>query len=177
MLVYEDVFKALNAARIKYVVAGGVAVVLHGFPRYTGDLDLMVYLEERNLGRFFEALGKVGFLPKVPVKKEDFQDGDTRERWKKEKNMIVFSFQNRKPPFRLIDMFVDEPINFFDVLRKCVRVRYGGTKIPIMAIDHLIELKDAAGRGKDLEDIVQLKVIQERRYEESREKKKRARKA
>ena len=177
MLVYEDVFKVLNRARIKYVVAGGVAVVLHGFPRYTGDLDLMVYLDEKNLGRFFDTLGKVGFLPKVPVKKEQFQDGDTRERWKKEKNMIVFSFQNRQPPFRLIDMFVNEPIRFSDVDRKALRVKYGGVKVPIMSIEHLIELKNAAGRGKDLEDIVQLRAIQERRNEEDHEKIRRPRKA
>ncbi len=177
MLVYEDVFKVLNHARIKYVVAGGVAVVLHGFPRYTGDLDLMVYLDEKNLGRFFDALGKVGFLPKVPVKKEEFQDESTRKRWKKEKNMIVFSFQNRQPPFRLIDMFVDEPLRFSDVDRKALRVRYGRVNIPIMAIEHLIELKNAAGRGKDLEDIVQLRAIQERCNEEGCQKTKRSRKA
>lgn len=85
MLVYEDVFKALNQARIQYVIAGGVAVVLHGFPRYTGDLDLMVYLDKKNLGRFFDTLVKIGFLPKVPVKKEEFQNHDVREQWKKEK--------------------------------------------------------------------------------------------
>ncbi|NLE65773.1 MAG: hypothetical protein GX606_07670, partial [Elusimicrobia bacterium] len=150
MLVYEDVFKALNRARIKYIVAGGVAVVLHGFPRYTGDLDLMVYLEKGNLGRFFDALGKLGFLPKVPVRREEFQDERMRERWRTEKNMVVFSFQNRKAPFRLVDMFVDEPIRFPDVERKAVRVRYGTTRIPLMAIEHLVLLKDAAGRGKDL---------------------------
>ena len=177
MLVYENVFKVLNRARIKYAVAGGVAVVLHGFPRYTGDLDLMVYLEEKNLGRFFDVLGKAGFLPKVPVKKEEFQDKSMRERWKKEKNMIVFSFQNRQPPFRLIDMFVEEPLRFSDVEQKALRVKYGSVKVPIMAIEHLIKLKKIAGRGKDLEDIVQLRAIQERCDEESRENQKRSRKA
>ena len=178
MLVYEDVFKALNKAGIKYVVAGGVAVVLHGYPRYTGDLDLMVYLEKVNLGRFFDALGKIGFFPKVPVCKKDFQDHRTRERWKKEKNMIVFSFQNRQPPFRLIDMFVGKPLAFKDVAEKAVCARYGSVTIPIMAIEHLIVLKSDAGRGKDLEDIVQLRAIQERISEEKCDsKKRRSRKA
>jgi hypothetical protein len=177
MLVYENVFKALSRARIKYVVAGGFAVVLHGFPRYTGDLDLVVYLDEKNLGRFFDTLVEAGFLPKVPVKKEEFQDEAVREGWKNEKNMIVFSFQNRTPPFRLIDMFVNEPIRFSDVARKSLRVPYGSARVPIMAIEHLIELKSAAGRGKDLEDIVQLRAIQERLNEEKSDKVRRARKA
>ena len=177
MLVYEDVFKALNQARIQYVIAGGVAVVLHGFPRYTGDLDLMVYLDKNNLGRFFDVLVKVGFLPKVPVKKAEFQDDQMRALWKKEKNMIVFSFQNRRAPFRLIDMFVDEPLKFSDVKLASMRVRYGGIKVPVMAIEHLIQLKAEAGRAKDIEDIIQLRAIRERLNEKKREKTKSSRKA
>jgi hypothetical protein len=44
---YEKVFKALNKARVKYVIAGGVAVVLHGFMRLTNDLDLIVLLDAK----------------------------------------------------------------------------------------------------------------------------------
>ena len=43
-IFYGKVFKALNKAKVKYVVAGGVAVVLYGYTRYTGDLDLIVLL-------------------------------------------------------------------------------------------------------------------------------------
>ncbi len=46
---YGEVFKALNKAKVKYVVAGGVAVVLHGYMRATGDLDLIVFLDQENL--------------------------------------------------------------------------------------------------------------------------------
>ncbi|MBF0485359.1 MAG: hypothetical protein HQL16_02475 [Candidatus Omnitrophica bacterium] len=177
MFVYEDVFKALNKAKIKYVVAGGFAVILHGYPRYTGDLDLIVYLEHENLGLFFDVLKTLGYGPKVPVKKEDFQNAELRKRWKKEKGMLVFSFQDRNPPFHLIDMFLEEPIPFKEVFAKSVKAKYGSVKVPIIGIGHLLKLKDAAGRGKDLEDIVQLKAIQERRHEEERESKKKTRTA
>ncbi len=109
---YEKVFKALNKAKVKYVVAGGVAVVLHGYRRHTDDLDLIVFLQKENLEKLFDTVRSAGYSPKVPVLKEQFTDARTRERWKKEKGMIVFSFVENDPPFNLIDMFVDEPISF-----------------------------------------------------------------
>jgi len=48
---YEKVFKILNKAKVKYVIAGGVAVVLHGFMRLKQqasrpkDLDDIVQLK------------------------------------------------------------------------------------------------------------------------------------
>jgi predicted nucleotidyltransferase len=42
--VFEPLFKALNDAGIRYVVVGGLAVVLHGHARLTADVDLVVDL-------------------------------------------------------------------------------------------------------------------------------------
>ncbi len=156
---YEKVFKALNKARVKYVVAGGIAVVLYGYPRLTRDLDLIVFLEEKNLGIFFDALRSVGYMPKVPVTREQFQDHQQRKRWKKEKGMIVFSFVESQPPFEMIDMFVDEPIAFKDIYKQHTTIALKGVNVPLIAIDHLIRLKQQASRPKDIDDIVQLKHI------------------
>ena len=158
---YEEVFKALNKAKVKYVIAGGVAVVLHGFMRMTNDLDLIVFLQEQNLGKFFDALKSAGYMPKVPVTKEQFQDHKQRSRWKKEKGMIVFSFVHRNPPFEMIDMFVDEPIKFEEIYKLHEKIRLKGILVPVIAVDHLIRLKQKASRLKDLDDIVQLKHIKE----------------
>lgn len=40
----EQVSEALNRARVRYLVVGGVAVALHGYLRTTADLDLVVQL-------------------------------------------------------------------------------------------------------------------------------------
>lgn len=162
---YEKVFKALNKAKVQYVVAGGVAVVLHGFMRLTNDLDLIVFLQEENLGRFFDALKSTGFMPKVPVTKEQFQDQKQRSIWKKDKGMIVFSFVQSDPPFEMIDMFVDEPIKFDEIYKLHEKVNLKGVVVPVIAIDHLIRLKQKASRPKDLDDIVQLKHIKKYRQE------------
>jgi hypothetical protein len=46
-LIYEEIFRALNAKKVKYVVVGGVGLVLHGVVRLTADLDLIVRLETK----------------------------------------------------------------------------------------------------------------------------------
>jgi hypothetical protein len=43
---YDDVFRALHAARVRYVVVGGTAVVLQGHARLTVDPDSFVDLPE-----------------------------------------------------------------------------------------------------------------------------------
>ncbi|MBN1870121.1 MAG: hypothetical protein JW847_06080 [Candidatus Omnitrophica bacterium] len=158
-MFYGEVFKALNKAKVKYVVAGGTAVILHGYKRLTEDLDLIVYLQEDNLDKLFVTLEKIGYMPKVPVTKEQFKSKKERERWKKEKGMIVFSFVQKDPPFRLIDIFVDEPIRFDSVYKNRIKVKVLGVSIPIISISHLLKLKEKAARPVDLEDIVQLKEI------------------
>ncbi len=46
---YLDVIETLNQSGVRYTVVGGVAAILHGAPRMTGDLDLAVVLDEKNL--------------------------------------------------------------------------------------------------------------------------------
>ncbi|HBR14375.1 MAG TPA: hypothetical protein DD723_02380 [Candidatus Omnitrophica bacterium] len=157
---YDHVIKTLNKAGVKYVVAGGVAVVLYGYPRFTRDLDLIVLLEEKNLSKFYDALGKIGYVPKVPVTKEQFMDKKQRKRWQKEKGMVVFSFVQKDPPFELIDMFVDEPIKFSDLYEKRKKAKIRDMVVPLISIDHLKKLKLKAARPQDLIDVVQLDAMQ-----------------
>ncbi len=158
-MYFGEVFRILNKKRVKYVVAGGTAVVLHGYKRFTDDLDLYVQLEDRNIEKLFESLEAIGYMPKLPVTQEQFKDKKQRDIWKKEKAMLVFSFVKKKPPFALIDIFIKEYIKFEAVYKARIKVRVGNITIPTISIDHLIKLKKIASREVDLNDIVQLKEI------------------
>ncbi len=57
--VFEEVCGALNRARVRYVVVGGVAVVLHGYPRLTADLDLVVDLAPEQAAAAIDALRRI----------------------------------------------------------------------------------------------------------------------
>ena len=37
----EAVVRGFNEAQVRYLIAGGVAVVAHGYVRFTADLDLI----------------------------------------------------------------------------------------------------------------------------------------
>ena len=163
MFFYEDLFKALEEDKIEYVVVGGLALVLHGVVRLTADLDLIVALKEDNINKFSKTMTRLGYKPKVPVPTEQLGDVEKRKEWIEEKNMKVFSFFHQKEHFRLIDVFITEPISFKDLNKEKKIVKVKNIHIPICSIKHLIELKKKAGRPQDLSDIKALKKI---RHEE-----------
>jgi hypothetical protein len=159
-MFYEDVFRKLQESDVRYAVAGGVALVLHGVVRLTADLDLIVDLDRENLKRFIQAMKELGYGPRVPAKAEDLADAATRAAWKREKNMEVFSFINHSKPMDLIDVFIDEKIPFESINRDMVRVTAKGITIPVVSISHLKMLKKAAGRPQDIADIEAIESLE-----------------
>lgn len=160
-MLYENVFRMLAEKQIRYVVAGGVAVVLHGIPRSTMDLDIIVHLEEGNVLNFVQGMAEIGFLPKAPVKAEEFADPAKRENWIQEKGMKVFSFYHPKEMMSLVDVFVEEPIRFSDLYRDKVMANIGGIPITLISREHLKQLKKVAGRPEDIADLKALNKLEE----------------
>jgi len=158
---YEEIFQELNRREVRYLVVGGIAVNLYGVPRATMDLDLMVDLDRANLQKLVAAMTELGFKPKLPVKIEDLLDPQKRRTWQQEKNMISFSLFHPERPFLLVDIFVDNPIEFEKADRAKETMETGGPKIPVIGVDDLITLKQKSGRKQDLSDIEALIKIKE----------------
>jgi len=156
-MFYEDVFKKLNKARVDYLVAGGVALVLHGVVRLTADLDLLVHLDRKNLEKFIEVMAELGYKPKLPVDVRELMDHEIREKWINEKNMKVFSFYNPNEPISLIDIFVNEPIDYGMLKENSIKVKSENLTIPVVSIHDLIKMKKISGRPQDIADINALK--------------------
>ena len=72
----EAIVCALNEAGVRYLIVGGMAVVAHGYLRFTADLDLVLDLREGNLDRAVSALAGQGYRPRAPVPLEDFVDAE-----------------------------------------------------------------------------------------------------
>ena len=79
-MFFERLFKRLNAAKVKYLVIGGVAVNLHGYSRVTVDLDILISLEPSNVRRFVDMIKRLGWKPRVTVDVEAFTDSVERYR-------------------------------------------------------------------------------------------------
>src|SRR3989344_5088899 len=146
---YEEIYRALNKARVDYIVCGGSAVVMFGFARLTIDLDLIVSLDEKNLGKLYDALIKLGYKTRVPIKKDDFIRRKTLARLAKEKNMKVVSFYDPRDAFSTVDVGVNLP-NISQILKRKKFIKAGGLKIPLIFIDDLIRMKAALARPKDI---------------------------
>lgn len=169
---FIDLLKNIEHSHIRYLVVGGIAVNLHGIERATKDLDLVVYLERKNLIRFLDLMTHLGFRPKVPVKAVEFADPKKRNEWIKNKNMIVFSFYHERDLMKVIDVFVYHPLPFGPMYKKRELIPLGDCKIPVISIPDLIKLKNKAGRLQDRSDIRALKEVLRLRKEMQSAKKK-----
>jgi hypothetical protein len=156
---FERVLGALNRAEVRYLVVGGVAVVLHGYLRTTVDLDLVVQLEPNNARRALEILTALGYQPRAPVPATDFADADQREAWIRDKNVRVFSLWGPTTGDPEIDLFVREPFDFDAVFARAEQLPLRHTFVPVLCRADLIELKRQAGRPQDLADIEALEAL------------------
>ena len=159
MAVLEPLFKTLNDAGIRYVVVGGLAVVLHGYARLTVDVDLVLDLEETPARKAIETLVGMGMRPRVPVNPKDFADRSIREAWIRDRGMQVFSMFDPSNPMRVVDLFVDHPIPFEELWSRSDLFELSQTTVRVASIPDLIQLKRRAGRPQDLADIERLEAI------------------
>ena len=81
----EANLRALNDANVRFIIVGGLAVVAHGYVRYTADIDLVLDLKPENVLRAMEALKLIGYRPLLPVEPTDFANEQTRNQWREEK--------------------------------------------------------------------------------------------
>ncbi len=160
MTSFLSLFATLNRKKVRYLLAGGLAVNLYGIERSTGDIDLVVELDQHNLGKFVEVMQELGFKPKAPVPMEDFVREEKRQEWMRDKGMQVFSFFDPKNPFILLDVFIEMPFDFSKVFDNRVKIKAGTTFVPLVPVNTLIEMKERAGRPKDLADAYYLKQIE-----------------
>ena len=151
----RQLLSALNAHNVRYLIIGGYAVVLHGQPRMTKDLDIFVESSSYNAALLYRALAAFG-APLNSFTVDDFCDGRTGAR------------------------FGNPPI-CFDVLQRISGVDFAtayANSIPFMidgdlparyiSADDLIANKLASGRLQDLADV---DAVRQRRSAIERENK------
>jgi predicted nucleotidyltransferase len=161
-LDYQAFFKQLNNQKIDYLIVGELAVNLHGIPRMTYDIDLMVHLDAGNIKKLVEQLKGWGYVSRAPVQPEKLADEETRGTWIHEKNMRAFSFYSDTQPLGEIDLVIDVPIEYEELKRRANVFDLEGVQVPVISIRDLIELKLKAGRKQDLSDVENLNMILER---------------
>ncbi len=158
---FRTLIAALNQADCRYLVVGGFAVVAHGYLRLTGDIDLVLDLEEPvAAGAVLRVLETLGYRPRAPVPWTDYLDPDKRRRWRDEKDMVVFSAYGSGPYGATLDLFLETPFPFKPAWEERTDLDIGsGVIAHFVDFSRLCAMKEQAGRPKDLDDLENLRRI------------------
>ena len=152
-MYYFDFLKELHTCGVKYMIAGGLSVNLHGIPRVTQDIDLIISLDKENIILTTIVLKNLGYVPTLPVKAEDLADESIREKWIREKNLIAFSFHHKSDIYKVIDIVLVHPLDFDSAYQKRTVKTVKDFSINLVSIEDLIKMKRFSGRSQDLSDI------------------------
>ncbi len=133
----RDVFESLNDHEVRYLVIGGIAAVLHGVPRATFDLDILIDATPENARRLLEALTRAGLGTAELTTAEELLAHE----------ITVFKDRVR------IDVQRSTPgLDFADGWSRRVEMRHAGQRFFVVSRRDLIASKRAAGRPVDLDD-------------------------
>jgi len=151
----EDLLRALTSRGVRFIVAGGVAIVLHGIERTTMDLDIALDLSPENVRRFRDVTDSLGLRPLVPVPVEALSDPELVRMMVEEKHAIAFMLADPAMPLRKIDVFLTEQLSYENLAADSVPVEIPGISLRVVSLARLLELKRAVDppRDKDIFDI------------------------
>ena len=130
--------RLLNERNVRYLVVGGYAVAYHGYPRYTGDLDVFVEASPENAAKLVEVYGEFGF-DRTALKPAMFIVPD---------NVVRIGHE----PVRLEVLTSITGVEFADAYVRRIEVEVNGLAVPFISLVDLIKNKLATGRGKDRVD-------------------------
>jgi len=154
---FIGLFAILAAARIRFVLVGGLALVLHGLDRLTADVDLVIDLSTESARAAVEALTAAGYRALAPVDPIALADPLQRREWQSMRNMQVFSFWDSTNTRPTVDVMLESPVPFEDLWAAASVMNIGGHEVRVASIEHLIRMKTAAGRAQDLADVERLR--------------------
>ena len=152
-MLIDRVVTTFRQARVRFAIAGGHAVALHGAVRGTVDLDLVLASSRANFTAAEAALNGMGLESRLPLKAEEVFD--FREEYIRNRNLIAWSFVNPADPTEIVDIILTEDLESMQV----DMVPLGRLRLPVVAVADLIRMKEKSGRPQDIEDVKALRRI------------------
>ncbi|MGE0559860.1 MAG: hypothetical protein AB7O69_16470, partial [Burkholderiales bacterium] len=110
-MFYMELFRCLHEHRVRYLLVGGLAMNLHGVPRMTMDVDIVLALDDANLETFFACARRLGLKPQAPVPLESLKDPQQRKAWIETKHMIAFALNAPGTSGATVDVLIRHPLN------------------------------------------------------------------
>jgi len=134
----KDVFSSLQRHKVRYILIGGIAAVLHGVPRATFDLDILIEAKPENAKNLLKAFLDAGLGTAALTTPEELLSQE----------ITIFKDRVR------IDVQTSTPgLKFEEAWERRETMEYQKQKFYVVSREDLISSKRAAGRPVDLEDV------------------------
>jgi len=140
---FKDLLRSLHECDVRYLVAGGYAVIHHSQPRYTKDIDIWLEPEPENARKLMQAFRIFG-IPMVGVTQKDFATPGTQ-------------FNLGVPPCEVDFLTTIPGLNFSSAWPNRVTSKENDFPIHYLGKSDLIIAKQTAGRPQDLADLEELR--------------------
>jgi predicted nucleotidyltransferase len=139
---FSEFLRLFHSNRVEFLVVGGFAVAIHGYPRATADLDIWISRTADNARRVVEALREFGFLGA-------------------ELNEQLFQFPNRVvrmgvAPNRIEILTDIDGVEFSQCFGRADHTLVDGVRIPVISLEDLRINKASSGRPRDIDDLNRL---------------------
>jgi hypothetical protein len=141
---FKEFIQSLNDNQVRYLVIGGYAVALHGYPRYTKDIDIWVEMTQENAENMLKALEQFGF-GSLDIELEDFLKPDS---------VIQLGY----PPSRIDLITTPDGVDFITSYASKVEVAIDNVTVNFIDLENLKLNKKASGRFQDLADLEHLET-------------------
>jgi hypothetical protein len=143
---FQDFLRALNKANVKYLLVGGFSVILHGYTRTTGDMDIWVERTEDNYQKLLLAFD-IFQMPVFSMTKDNFLSNP---------DLDVFTFGRQPSAIDVITQL--KGLDFAPAYEASVQMVVDDLELKVIQYKDLLKAKEAAGRPRDQNDIIQLKL-------------------
>jgi predicted nucleotidyltransferase len=141
---FKEFIQSLNDNQVRYLVIGGYAVALHGYPRYTKDIDIWIEMSLDNANRMIQALQEFGFAS-VDLQPQDFMVSD---------QVIQLGY----PPNRIDLLTTPDGVDFATCYAARLEIEIAGVLVNFIDLENLRVNKRASGRLQDLADLENLEA-------------------
>lgn len=142
---FRDFIEAFNYSDVEYILVGGYSVILYGYSRNTGDLDLWVRKPPENYERIKTAFLLFG-MPLFDMSHFNFLENP---------DFDVFSFGC--PPVSIDIMTNVKGLDFEEAFVTSKMIKIENISVRLIQYEDLIKAKKASGRSKDLDDLENLR--------------------
>lgn len=142
---FKELLKSLEDKDVRYLVIGGYAVIMHGHPRFTADLDLVVSSDELNAERLVKVLEDLGFAG--PTLKPSL--------FTSPRSLVRLGVE----PVKIEILNYLEGTKFEEALERAETRSVDGIGVKLISLTDLLANKEAVGRPQDLVDVLKLREV------------------